>query len=69
MDKRIIEGTIVEQLGGKLYRMQVAGLETPLKAYLSGKMYKARINVLIGDRVRAEFVSDLSNGRIVRRLD
>jgi translation initiation factor IF-1 len=67
-DKLIIEGTVVETLPNTTFRIQ---LDTGHKvlAYLSGKMRKYYIRVLLGDRVRVELSPyDLERGRIVYRF-
>ena len=62
-----VEGTVVEALPGTQFRVK---LETghEVLAYLSGKMRKYYIRILLGDRVKVEMSPyDLSRGRIVYR--
>ena len=62
-----LEGTVLEALPGKQFRVE---LETghEVLAYLSGKMRKHYIRILLGDRVQVEISPyDLSRGRIVYR--
>jgi translation initiation factor IF-1 len=63
-----VEGTVVEALPGTQFRVQLdAGHE--VLAYLSGRMRKYYIRILLGDRVRVELSPyDLTRGRIVYRL-
>ncbi|HET90620.1 MAG TPA: translation initiation factor IF-1 [Chloroflexi bacterium] len=62
-----IEGTVVEALPGTQFRVQLDNGHEVL-AYLSGKMRKYYIRILLGDRVRVELSPyDLTRGRIVYR--
>jgi translation initiation factor IF-1 len=57
----------VEALPGTQFRVRLENDHTVL-AYLSGKMRKYYIRVLLGDRVRVELSPyDLTRGRIVYR--
>jgi len=62
-----LEGTVVEALPNAMFRVQLdTGHE--VLAYLSGKMRKYYIRVLLGDRVTVELSPyDLTRGRIVYR--
>ena len=66
-DKIVVEGTIVEALPATQFRVRLdTGHE--VLAYLSGKMRKYYIRILLGDRVRLELSPyDLSKGRITWR--
>ncbi|MBC7227126.1 MAG: translation initiation factor IF-1 [Anaerolineae bacterium] len=66
-DKVEIEGTVVETLPGTQFRVKLdTGHE--VLAYLSGRMRKYYIRILLGDRVRVELSPyDLTRGRIVYR--
>ncbi len=66
-DKIAVEGTVIEALPGTQFRVKLdAGHE--VLAYLSGKMRKYYIRILLGDRVRVELSPyDLTRGRIVYR--
>jgi translation initiation factor IF-1 len=67
-DKLIIEGTVVESLPNTTFRIQLDNGHEML-AYLSGKMRKYYIRVLLGDRVRVELSPyDLDRGRIIYRF-
>lgn len=66
-DKIQVEGTVIEALPGTQFKVK---LETghDVLAYLSGKMRKYYIRILLGDRVRVEMSPyDLTRGRIVYR--
>ena len=62
-----MEGTIIEALPGTQFRVRLENGHEVL-AYLSGRMRKYSIRILLGDRVRVEMSPyDLSRGRIVFR--
>ena len=66
-DKIVVEGTVIEALPGTQFKVR---LETghEVLAYLSGKMRKYYIRILLGDKVRVEMSPyDLTRGRIVFR--
>jgi translation initiation factor IF-1 len=66
-DKIVVEGVVIEALPGTQFKVR---LETghEVLAYLSGKMRKYYIRILLGDRVRVEMSPyDLTRGRIVYR--
>lgn len=66
-DKLVLEGRIVEALPNTVFRVQLENGHVVL-AYLSGKMRKHYIRVLLGDSVRVELSPyDLTRGRIVYR--
>ncbi len=66
-DKIQVEGTIVEALPGTQFRVRLDNGHEVL-AYLSGRMRKYYIRILLGDRVRVEMSPyDLTRGRIVFR--
>jgi translation initiation factor IF-1 len=66
-EKLVVEGIIVEALPDTQFRVELDNGHTVL-AYLSGKMRKFYIRVLLGDRVRVELSPyDLERGRIVYR--
>ena len=62
-----VEGTVIEALPGTQFKVRLDNSHEVL-AYLSGKMRKYYIRILLGDRVRVEMSPyDLSRGRIVYR--
>ncbi len=66
-DKIEVEGTVTEALPGMMFRVELEDGHEVL-AYLSGKMRKYYIRILLGDRVRVELSPyDLEKGRIVYR--
>ena len=66
-DKIQVEGTIIEALPGTQFRVRLENGHVVL-AYLSGRMRKYYIRILLGDHVRVEISPyDLSRGRIVYR--
>jgi translation initiation factor IF-1 len=67
-DEKIeLEGTIVEALPNTQFTVELDNHHRVL-AYLSGKMRKYYIRILLGDRVRVEMTPyDMSRGRITYR--
>jgi translation initiation factor IF-1 len=66
-EKLVLDGKIVEALPNTSFKVELENGHEVL-AYLSGKMRKYYIRVLLGDRVRVELSPyDLDRGRIVYR--
>ena len=66
-DKIQVDGTIIEALPGTQFRVRLDN-DHEVLAYLSGRMRKYYIRILLGYRVRVEMSPyDLSRGRIVYR--
>jgi translation initiation factor IF-1 len=66
-EKIELEGTVIEALPATQFRVKLDNDHVVL-AYLSGKMRKYYIRILLGDRVRVEVSPyDLTRGRIVYR--
>jgi translation initiation factor IF-1 len=62
-----VEGTVTEALPGTQFRVELDN-DHEILAYLSGKMRKYYIRILLGDRVRVELSPyDLTRGRIIYR--
>jgi translation initiation factor IF-1 len=62
-----LEGSVVEALPNATFRVRLDNGHEVL-AYLSGKMRKNYIRILLGDRVRLELSEyDLKRGRITYR--
>ncbi len=61
-----VSGVVFEALPNTLFRVELKSGEEML-AYLSGKMRKYRIRVLVGDKVEIETDSYGGKGRITRR--
>jgi translation initiation factor IF-1 len=67
-DKLEVEGVIVEALPNTQFMVELENGHKIL-AYLSGKMRKNYIRILLGDRVRVEMsMYDPSRGRITYRF-
>ena len=67
-EKIEVEGTVIEALPGTQFRVELDNGHEIL-AYLSGKMRKYYIRILLGDRVRVELSPyDLERGRITYRF-
>lgn len=68
-DKITVEGTVVEALPGTQFRVKLDDSGHEILAYLSGKMRKNYIRILLGDRVKVEMSPyDLTRGRITYRF-
>jgi translation initiation factor IF-1 len=66
-EKMTVEGTIVEALPNTQFTVELDNGHQVL-AYLSGKMRRFYIRILVGDRVRIEMTPyDLTRGRITYR--
>ena len=66
-EKLTVEGTIVEALPNTQFKVELDNGHQVL-AYLSGKMRRYYIRILVGDRVRVEITPyDLTRGRITYR--
>lgn len=66
-EKLEVEGTIIELLPNTQFKVQLDNDHTVL-AYLSGRMRRYYIRILLGDRVRVEMTPyDLDRGRITYR--
>ena len=63
----VMEGKIVDTLPNAMFKVELENGHEVL-AYLSGKMRKYYIRVLLGDRVKVEMSPyDLTRGRITYR--
>jgi translation initiation factor IF-1 len=64
----LVYGIVEEALPNTLFRVTVEDEDEPLLAYLSGKMRRFRIRVLVGDKVG--MVTDPYGGkaRITKRI-
>ncbi len=66
-EKIVVEGTVVEAMPSTTFRVQLDNGHTVL-AYLSGRLRKYYIRILLGDRVKVELSPyDLTRGRITYR--
>ena len=67
-EKIELEGEVTEALRGRMFRVELDNGHEAL-GYLSGRLKRYRIRVMLGDRVRIELSPyDLKRGRIVYRL-
>lgn len=62
-----LTGTVIESLPNAMFRVVLED-GTEQLTYLSGKMRKFRIRVLVGDKVRFEVDPYGGKGRIVQRI-
>ena len=66
-EKIEVEGTVVEALPNTQFMVELENGHR-LLAYLSGKMRKFYIRILLGDRVKVEMSPyDMNRGRIIYR--
>ena len=66
-EKIEVEGTVVEALPNTQFTVELDNGHQVL-AYLSGKMRKYYIRILLGDRVKVEMSAyDMNRGRIIYR--
>jgi translation initiation factor IF-1 len=75
MDQEILDvkdeltyGIVEEALPNALFRIKIEGAENLLLAYLSGKMRKFRIRVLVGDKVGMVIDPYGGKARITKRV-
>jgi len=67
-EKIEVEGLVIEALPATQFRVELENGHVVL-AYLSGKMRRHWIRILLGDRVRIELSAyDLTRGRITYRF-
>lgn len=62
------EGTVIEALPNTQFRIDLGDGEAPILGYLSGKMRKFRIRVLVGDTVQILLDEYGGKARIIKRL-
>jgi translation initiation factor IF-1 len=63
-----LDGKVIEVLPNATFRIKLVQSTNPVVGYISGKMRKFDIKILLGDTVLIEFSPyDLTRGRIVRR--
>lgn len=66
-EKIVVEGTVTDAFPGGKFNVELENGHTIL-AYLSGKMRKYYIRIVLGDRVKVEISPyDLERGRITYR--
>ena len=64
----VVLGVVEEALPNALFRVKVEGAEKLLLAYLSGRMRKFRIRVLVGDTVGMVIDPYGGKARITKRI-
>lgn len=64
----LVYGIVEEALPNALFRVTVEEEEEPVLAYLSGKMRRFRIRVLVGDKVGMVIDPYGGKARITKRL-
>ena len=63
-----LEGKVIDVLPNTMFRIAIENLAHPVIGYISGRMRKHDIKILLGDNVLIEFSQyDLTRGRITRR--
>ena len=62
-----VEGVVIEALPNTMFRVQLTDGDEVILTYLSGKMRKHRIKVLVGDTVTVQIDPYGGKGRIIRR--
>lgn len=64
----LVYGIVEEALPNALFRVKIENDEKMMLAYLSGKMRRFRIRVLVGDKVEVLTDPYGGKGRITKRL-
>ena len=63
-----LEGKVIDVLPNTMFRIAIENLAHPVIGYISGRMRKHDIKILLGDNVLIEFSPyDFTRGRITRR--
>ncbi len=66
-EQELTEGTVTEMLPNAMFRVTVTDTNEEVIGFLSGKMRKFRIRVLVGDKVLMVLDPYGGKARIVRR--
>ena len=64
----LLYGVVEEALPNTMFRVNVEGEEEPVLAYLSGRMRRFRIRVLVGDKVGMVVDPYGGKARITKRV-
>jgi len=64
----VVSGIVDEALPNTLFRVTLKESGEQILTYLSGKMRRYRIKVLVGDKVAVELEPYGGKGRIIKRL-
>lgn len=65
---KTVTGVVTESLPNTTFRVEADENQKIILAYLSGKMRKFRIKIVIGDKVEVVTDAAMEKGRISRRL-
>lgn len=65
---KTVVGEVTESLPNTTFRVELDSDQKIMLAYLSGKMRKFRIKIMIGDKVEVVTDEAREKGRITRRL-
>lgn len=64
-----VTGTVIQELGNSLFKVELDLNGTPVTCTISGKIRMNYIRIMTGDKVKLEMSPyDLTRGRITRRL-
>ena len=68
-DKIAVNGQVIETLPNTTFKIKLDEGDHEIFGFLSGKMRKYYIKVILGDKVEVEMTPyDLTKGRIIKRL-
>lgn len=67
-NENLVYGTVEEALPNALFRVVIDDTKETMLTYLSGKMRKFRIRVLVGDKVTIVADPYGGKGRITKRM-
>lgn len=67
-EEKKVNGVVTESLPNTMFRVLLDEEDQPMIAYLSGKMRKFKIKVLIGDKVEVLIDPYGGKGRITKRF-
>lgn len=68
MEEVIKQGIVTESLPNTMFRIKFEDQEDEHIAYLSGRMRRFRIRILVGDKVDVKMDEYGGKGRIIKRL-
>lgn len=68
IDGELKKGNIIEALPNTMFKIQFENQEDEEIVYLSGRMKKFRIRILVGDKVEVKVDEYGGKGRIVKRF-
>ncbi len=68
-DKILVSGRVIETLPNATFKVKLDEGEHEIFGFLSGRMRKNHIKIILGDRVEMEMTPyDVSKGRIIKRF-